>query len=491
MQQLTIQRVMLVTLFALIVTLAIDVPTDTDTWWHIRSGEYTLNEGMIYTDPFSHTMQGAGWINHSWGSQLVLYAMWEIAGNIGMALYTMILATAGMAMLYQISAGNVYLKAFVFILGAATATIFWSARPHMISFFMSTVYLYILYRYKHDRVDRLWLLAPLMLVWGNMHAGFSIGFILLGGFIAGEIANNLFNRANEATVPLAGVRKLIIIALISVGLLVVNPYGLQMLSVPFDTVGIDTLRDFIIEWQSPNFHTRPTWPFIFMIIALFAVLGAAARPIDWTNLILISGTLFMALLYARNIALFAVVATPVITFHAWSFLQQRGWAMRPLQRVSVRQARLNAVLLLLILAGVFIRVSTLLNPNLIDAAQRQRLPVDVAEFLAEAQPDGLMFNSYNWGGYLMFALPQYQVYVDGRTDLYGDEMLTRYLQVVRGNSGWEDILDEDGINFVVIEEDSRLAAALGESDGWTQIYPTPQVEDEKAVVFVRDEPLTE
>jgi hypothetical protein len=58
---------------------------------------------MIYEDPFSFTKNGEEWINHSWGSQIILYLAWEVAGNVGLSLYVSILATAGMGMLYLTS----------------------------------------------------------------------------------------------------------------------------------------------------------------------------------------------------------------------------------------------------------------------------------------------------------------------------------------------------------------------------------------------------
>ena len=121
---------------------------------------------------------------------------------------------------------------------------------------------------------------------------------------------------------------------------------------------------------------------------------------------------------------------------------------------------------------------------MVDTAQRAFLPVDVAEYIEAEQPQGPMLNSYNWGGYLMFALPEYPVYVDGRTDLYRDEFLTRYLQTAVASNDWQAVLDEDGINMVVVESQSGLALALHDEAGWTLAY-----EDEKAVVFTRDEAL--
>ncbi len=116
------------------------------------------------------------------------------------------------------------------------------------------------------------------------------------------------------------------------------------------------------------------------------------------------------------------------------------------------------------------------------AAQEEFLPVKVTQYLAAEHPSGPMFNSYNWGGYLMYALPDEKVFVDGRTDLYGDDFLTNdYLSTARGEPGWRETLDKYGIKLVVVEANSGLARTLrGESD-WTLDY-----EDDMAVVFTRD-----
>lgn len=486
MQKLTIQRVMIITLFLLILAMATRVPADTDTWWHIRSGEHTLTEGMIYEDPFSHSKQGEEWVNHSWGTQIILYAVYEVAGNTGLALYTAILATVGIAILYPVCSGNPYTRAFILVLGAATAAVFWSARPQMVSFVLSALIVYILFSYKYRKIDRLWFIPPLILVWGNLHAGFTIAYILIFGVFAGEIAGNLFNRDGENVIPWSGLKKLAIVTAVSIVALVVNPYTYKMLLVPFQTVGIGALQDYIQEWNSPNFHVRSTWPFVMLLLATLGAAGASNKRLDWTDFFLVSGTAFMGLMAGRNIALFAVVTTPVLTFHVTALLEERGWDFRPMTRVTRRQARLNLVLLLVIVIGVIARVAMVVDPEVVDEAQREILPVQVAEFIEAEQPTGPMFNSYNMGGYLLFALPDFPVYVDGRTDLYKNEFLTRYLETAGGGDDWRDVLDEDGIQFVVMEKRSGLAKRLEADSGWTLIYPNAEYEDDNNVIYLRD-----
>ncbi|MCB9450005.1 MAG: hypothetical protein H6672_01110 [Anaerolineaceae bacterium] len=482
MRQLTTERAAVIILFALLFALAARIPTDTDTWWHIRSGEYTLTHGMIYADPFSFTKAGEPWINHSWGAQIILYGVWQIAGNVGLAVYTAGLATAGMWFIYQMCAGNAYLRAFVLVLGAATAAVFWSPRPQMLSFVLSAVVLYILHLHKRRGIDRLWWIPVIMGVWGNLHAGFSIGFIFLGGSIAGEILGNIFTPKVEAVVPWRGIRKLMLVTLVSVAALLVNPYGLQILTVPFQTVGIGALQNFIQEWNSPDFHQQQTWPFIALLLGTLGAVGASSKRLDWRDFVLVAGTAFMGLLAGRNIAVFAVAATPVLTLHLAAALDERGWILTPARRATPRMARLNALLIGLVALGALAKVLIVLDAKTVQTAQEEFLPVLAVDYLNETAPPGPMFNSYNWGGYLLFARPDEPAFVDGRTDLYGDTFLTNdYLNTATGRDGWRETLDSYGIRLVMVEADSGLARALRDEPGWSLDY-----EDEQAVVFTRE-----
>lgn len=479
MRQLTIERTASIIIFALLFALAVRIPADSDMWWHIASGQQTLTHGMIYADPFSYTKTGESWINHSWGAQLVLYGVWAVAGSVGLALYTATLATAGMYVIYRMSAGSVYLRAFALVLGASTAAVFWSARPQMFSFLLSAVVLYLLREYTQQNRDRLWWIVPLMVLWVNLHAGFSIGFILLGGYVAGELLTGLFARYAR-TFHWGRARRLAIVTLVALPALALNPYGLQIYSVPFQTVGIGALQEYIQEWNSPNFHERHTWPFIALLLALLGAVGASRRRLTWTDYGLLSVTIFMSLTAGRNIALFAVVATPVLTEHLDAALTERGWTLRTVQWVTPRMARLNLLIVILVTIGALLKVALVLDARAVREAQAQFMPLDAVTYLQAEQPDGPIFNSYNWGGYLIFAAPEYPVFTDGRTDLYGDVFLTEYLAAASGGPRWREILDQYGINLVLMETTSGLARALREDPAWTLAY-----EDSLAAVFTR------
>jgi len=64
-------------------TFAVSSLTEFDFWWYLASGELILAHRSVPTaDPFSYTAQGRPWINHMWASQLILLALWRLAGRI-------------------------------------------------------------------------------------------------------------------------------------------------------------------------------------------------------------------------------------------------------------------------------------------------------------------------------------------------------------------------------------------------------------------------
>ena len=81
----------LVVLIALlgVFAMAARPSVDTDTWWHLRAGAWTVTHSEILTrDVFSFTRASEPWINHSWLAQVILYTLWQTWGYAGLNLFT-------------------------------------------------------------------------------------------------------------------------------------------------------------------------------------------------------------------------------------------------------------------------------------------------------------------------------------------------------------------------------------------------------------------
>ena len=99
--------------------------------------------------------------------------------------------------------------------------------------------------------------------------------------------------------------------------------------------------------------------------------------------------------------------------------------------------------------------------------------------------DGPLYNSFNWGGYLIWRLyteddRQLKVSIDGRTNLHGEERIRRALDTWAGRKGWRDDPELASARLVIIEATAPLCELLRTDTRFRRVY-----EDEQAVVFVR------
>lgn len=498
--RLTIERLLVAIVFISVAAMAVRAPADTDTWWHVRAGQYILETRTIPTsDPFSFTREGQLWIDHGWLAQIFWYGLLALGGWSLVSLGLAALVTLSFWLVWRQMEGDLYLRGFGLVLGAITSSVVWAARPQMVSFLLTALVAYLLHRFKRRQGRLLPWLPLILLLWVNVHGGYAIAFILMLLYAAGEAVNYLTAHREDPVVDWARWRHLLLAGALSFLAVVVNPHTWRMWLYPFQTVNIGVLRDFIQEWQSPNFHQPIALPFAVMLLLTLAAVARAGRRADWTDLALVGGWAMMALLAGRNIAIFALVATPILVRYAdaaWT-AQQRHWAedglpwqQSLLAALSGRPARparrlfvLNWVLLGLVLLGAGVKAGQVLWPGTMARVEAETLPRQAVTFLETEQPAGPMFNSYNWGGYLIYRLwPDYRVFVDGRTDLYDDAFLREYLNTARTGPGWREPLERYGINLVFIEHDSLLANALREEPGWLEVY-----RDEQAALFRRVE----
>jgi hypothetical protein len=493
---LTLERLLTVLTFIAVFTMAVRVPADSDTWWHLLSGRYIVeNKTIPLTDPFSHTRLGEPWIDHGWLAQILLYGLYALGGWAGLSLGVAGLVTLAFVFVYLQSVGNPFLRAFGVVWGAVTASVVWVARPQIVSFFLTALVAYLLDRYKrHNGKTLLWL--PLVLLfWANVHGGYAIAFILMLCYVVGEGTNLLTRHRENPVLSWRQLLRLLLVMGLCFLVVGINPHTWQMWLYPFRTVGIGVLRDFIQEWQSPNFHLAWQQPFILLLLLTVLGLTRSGRRADFTDLALFAVWTILALLAGRNIAIFALVAVPIFVRYgtlAWEQQledwREADWA-RPLLEAAGRPMAggrmltiINWVLLALIAIAALVKISLPLAPGAVDKATRASLPVDAVAYVRTQRPPGPVFNSYNWGGYLLYTLwPDYPVFVDGRTDLYDDAFLRQYINIYVADDGWRELLDQYEIRLVIVETNSVLAKFLRTDPAWREAY-----RDEMAAVFTRE-----
>jgi hypothetical protein len=234
-----------------------------------------------------------------------------------------------------------------------------------------------------------------------------------------------------------------------------------------------------------------------MLLLLFPAFawGRARLSAADVGLILVFANL--GLTSVRHVPLFAVVAAPPLA----AALQEAVAKWRRVDWARIRDAarrRLpslapaltapgapvvaGAVLLLTAVSAHWAgmaRVPT--NPLRLDLAE-SRYPGRTMTFIRENRLPPQLFSVYAWGGYELWRLyPEYRMFMDGRTHVYGSAVLKDFLDVVNVSPRWRVVLDKWQVQTILALRSSPLSETLLAQGGWRLVFT-----EREAVVFVRE-----
>lgn len=437
---------------------------DGDTGWHIRTGDWILAHRAIpRTDLFSYTRPGEPWFAWEWGWDVLFAALHRSGGMAAVVALSLVVIAATSALVYRLArrrSGSAVLALPLALAATAAMSFHWLARPHLFTLLFAAIFLLVLERAASGRTRLLWLLAPLTAVWTNLHGGFFVGVVLVAAY-------GLRRRpwpwlAAGAACALASLA---------------NPYGWLLHLHIFRYLTDPYLYNHIAEFRSINFQ-HP----MARVFELLLALGAAAALWSawrrrWTDALLIAMWGHLALGSARNIAVYAVIATPAIAQCLAEWLD----ALRPVWRASsagfdaldgiARVPLWGPAAMLAVAAATFAP----------DPPERFRAEYCTRRYpvAAAAHVTGRVFTDDEWGDYLIYRLyPAQRVFVDGRSDFYGAAFGRKYLDVLRVQPGWEEHLRGYGVESILLSPARPLAGTLKESARWQAVY-----DDGVAILF--------
>jgi hypothetical protein len=446
---------------------------DPDFWWLLRGGRYMVEtRSFPVTDPFSATAQGAEWLNHAWGFELLLYGAWALGGMAAVVALQGLFAAATFGVLYALlrreGAGRGWATALV-LLGALATHGFWDPRPQLVTYLLLALFVAVLADFQAGRADRLRWLPALTVVWVNCHGGFLAGPALIALGAAGEAAGWLLGDPEDGR-ALGRARRLGLTAAATLLASLLNPFHYRALLFPLHVVGDRVSQDWIIEWLSPPF-THPQVLLLEALLLLVLLLALSVeRPMRWRDLVVLVPLVHLGLTATRNTPLLVIVALPI------AGRLGAGWAATA-WRARSRPGRLAASLA----AAGALALALGLATNSRDPAGvwdglRPRLglaesfPEGAVAALRDAGGSGTLLNEYVWGGYLIWHLyPEYRVSIDGRMAVYGPALFAEHVAVTELQPGWRQALDRLDPVAAVLRAGTPATRALRAS-GWTVLH---------------------
>ena len=452
---------------------------DADIWLRLRTGEWILqNHALPHNGLFTQHTE-LPWIAYSWGFDILTWIVFRLSSN-GLANLTILLlvlhaliATVLFVCLLRTSrrfALSAFLSAFV-LYAANTG----SLRSLLFSQLFYAIEVFLLLATERDgNTKRLWWLVPVFVVWTNLHIQFAYGLFVLGLFAVAITVSDVGSKYSSR-VSSPKVRPTIAWIVLGVCTLATfaGPYLASVYGTIFSYTGNTAQYQQIVEYAAVNFRRPQHYVQLLLVLSAFFAVGWRGA-VDPFRILLLTSTALVAFRSQRD-GWFVLIAAGLLLAEA---LRNETLVDEASERRWQWAAPFAAFCAAVLIAFGVAKHQGLDQQTLIQQIDKQ-YPVRAASFIAANQLPGPLYNTYNWGEYLVFNLRDYPVSIDGRTDLFGAEMDTRAMATVNVYRLDQDP-DFQRANVILLERFLPLASYLASDPHYKLVYS-----DHLAVVFTR------
>jgi hypothetical protein len=457
----------------------------TDFWHHLARGSAMAQSGQLVNhDLATYTVPDATFQDTNWLPQLLYYHLFSLGGLDLVQLVNSLVLSGMMGLLVWLcwrECGSLMLSGGV---GVFTFFGLWQLliiRPQTFSllFFVALIVVLELAERK-----RRWLVVPplIMALWVNVHGGFPVGLALIGCYALAAGIEATWERGREV-VRDGKVWALTICFAMSVAATCLNPYGWRVVEYVGVTSSAASARH-IDEWLAPGLNLLVGKMLVISVVLLFILFALpGARP-RVREVCLIACFLPFAVGSARMIAWWLLIAAPMTA--RLTAAQLPACLLK--EENASKSSRAEAVIFLALLLALALNIPgwTRFNP-LADTVRPTHRPEDDLESLCHelAEHDGgRIFSRFEWSEYLGWALaPRYKIFMDGRIEIFPDEIWREYSALTRGRADWQELLDHYGVEYLVLDTTGYHAELLPQVERSPLWEPAYQAGD--GVLFVR------
>ena len=454
---------------------------DPDIWWHIGVGDWIVaNASLPRVGILSQHLERP-WVAYSWGFDVMVSTVHRFHGLPGLI---------GFLICYQVLISLVFLLVvrrfarfpwWTCLIAAATiyASYVNPLRPVLSTLLFFTLELFVIFEAERRANDKLlaWL-APIFILWANLHLQFVYGLFVLVLYAAARVAT--FVRTRSAGGDPVGQNPTMVLAVLGACMLCscIGPNGILPFTVALDYAADLKAFQVIQELNAINFRRPEHFAQLLLLMVACFVVGRSPR-VDLFRPLLLIATAVVSFRAMRD-SWFVSMASGIVIAEAVgrSVMQAaaNGGSM-PAVRPAIQYA-LAATLAL----GVSFELARRegISTSALGAVIDRMYPLRAAEFIERADLRGPMYNDFNWGGFLILRMPEYPVSIDPRADLYDPGLFTQSLRTANASPGWQRDPDVARANFILIQRWFPLATALASDTRFRLVY-----QDHIAAVFVR------
>lgn len=446
-----------VTLFVIFIAfwLLSNLRLDPDFGWHLQSGRYILAHWIPRTDIYTYTAPNFAWINHEWLNDVIVAGLFRIGNYILVAGFFAAIWTLGLLL----ASRKKYLIPAV--LAAVSLAPFLGIRPIAWGVLMFTILERILNAKNRKLV---WLLPVLMLVWANLHGSFALGLVII-------VCWQIFSQ-----------RKLPWLCIVlSLTATFINPYGWGIYVEIARTVFDSKLHTYIAEWK---YILLPLASAFYVVVFVALHFSLSKKP--FRQIFSIPGLLLL-------LSFSSIRHFPLFEASSLRYLENYEHAL--VTKVTKKKLSKSRLVIVFVLIGLFLCALGFFTWQQVKDTSESinTYPVTPVQYLNSHPCQGNLFNSYNYGGYLIWQLPSQKVYIDGRMPSWKDKgqyYMENYFDFYNKSSFRESEIKRQNITCILIKngeltpkEKTNFTSDLF-SHGWQQVN---EASDVNSTLFVRNE----
>jgi hypothetical protein len=354
----------------------------------------------------------------------------------------------------------------IFLLSIGGSTMHYLARPHIFSLLFLLISIWLLDSQRRQQSKSVWWLVPITLIWTNLHGAWPALFLLLGIQIAVRFWRGDSAYQTELKVGIA----------CAVATLC-NPYGWSLHLHIATYLQSDWIRTSVAEFQSPQFRGENLLQFEVLLLGSLAVAGLHmsrgwAAWIEGAYVILWA---HFALSSVRHAPILILVGAPVLAVELYGLLD-RFWATAKKSDVLGVFRDLDFDLrpkfssLSVWALALSITVWALGKNKWPDDFPANSFPVSARLALQEQLRGERIFMPDQWADYWIYhEWPTTRIWMDGRSDFFGEILGKETLKVAKAEPGWAERLAEWKISHALLPVGSPLAGAM-QTQGWKVLY---------------------
>ena len=452
---------------------------DLDIWWHLKVGDWIVEHHAVpHTGILSRTAADRAWAAYSWGYEVLLSFAYRWFGLAGIGVFGILLTLAVAYCIFWMArrlSGRFWWSCALAVITCSAFLYNLMPRPVFFSMALFTVTLTLLLEANRSgRVQLLYWLPPLFLLWANLHIQFLYGLFLVGLLFGVNLLQFIAARfgimpefVRPATLPAATLGAIFAACFVAT---CIGPYSYHLYVVMVEYSKAQVPYMMIRELQAINFRAGSHYVQLLLTGAGFFALGWQ-KKIDPFKLLLMIIASVVAFRTMRDSWFICISAAACIADFP---VPEAKWAAGETWLEKFGLAAFVGVALVLVARDADF------NQRGFDRAISSMYPVKALNYLRQHPAPGPIYNSLDWGGFLTWYMPDYPVAIDGRNDLYGDDLDRLFFETGRGGESYasDPYLSEAGV--VLLQKSEPLAGLLMSDPRFSLVY-----QDQLAALFVK------